>query len=103
MTSEPSRRPTLSGAVSDPMTSAGVKIRTVWADALDPVVSLEGKMLENTLGWNGPSTRSYLINIRKGNYINSSIFHCRKPALALRGVLTQVRNAALESTCEYPV
>lgn len=84
------------------MTSVGVKIRTAWAEALNPVVSLEGKYFKTL--WAGTGRAPGPISLTSGQEITSILpFSTAETSPCTRGVLTQVRNAALESMCEYPV
>lgn len=98
MTSRPNRHPTLWSAIWDPVASVGVKIRNLWADALDPAVSLEGTCLKARWAGTGPSLGT--ISLTSGQEITSILpFSTAANSTCAEGVLTQVRNAALESMC----
>lgn len=98
MTSQPNRHPTLSSAILDPIASVGVKIRKLWARALHPVVSLEGTHSKARWAGTGPSPGT--ISLTSGQEITSILpFSTAANSTCAEGVLTQVRNAALESMC----
>lgn len=98
MTSRPNRRPALSRAILDPIASVGAKVRKLWADALDPVVSLRGESSKAL--WAGTSPSLGAISLTSGQEITSILpFSTAANNTCTEGVLTQVRNAALESMC----
>lgn len=98
MTSQPSRHPTLLITILDPIASVRVKIRKLWADALNPVVSLEGTCSKARWAGTGPSPGT--ISLTSGQEITSILpFSTAANSTCAEGVLTQVRNVALESMC----
>lgn len=98
VTSRPNRRPVLLRAILDPIASVGAKIRKLWADALDPVVSLRGESSKAL--WAGTSPSPGAISLTSGQEITSILpFSTAANSTCTEGVLTQVRNAALESMC----
>lgn len=69
LTSQPNRHATLLSAFLDPIASVGVKIRHLWADALDTAAGLEGACSQALWAGTGPSKGT--ISLTSGQEITS--------------------------------
>lgn len=84
LTSQPNRHATLLSTILDTIASVRVKIRHLWADALDPVASLKGACSKAFWAGTGPSKGT--ISLTSGQEITSILpFSTEANSTTLKG------------------